>query len=247
MKAKIAAVSPFLLITRDPRDFPHESSEKDIPFSTFRTIDAADLLRVHNAVAQNRLGQDVSTFWDKLRQQRNIVMHLGWIKAPPISALELVSHILYVNRFLNPDMTWPRVLLDGYNEPDLSFPYSDKESIAYGTTVEQIKLTIDELPPSLVKRYFGYNTKNRSYDCPHCYSEASNSHSDFSPLAQLRPRSPTSTTLYCFVCDQTTPVLRRHCQAEGCPSNVLSDDEGSWGQCLVCGHDNSPDEIGKAP
>src|SRR6266849_4499472 len=49
LKARIAAVSPYLLIAGDPRGWP-KGSANDVSFSEFRTIDASDLIRVHNTV-----------------------------------------------------------------------------------------------------------------------------------------------------------------------------------------------------
>lgn len=244
LKARIAEVSPFLLVVRDAREFPHEGSVEDIPFSKFRTIDAADLLRVHNAVAPHRLGTNVSDFWETLRRQRNVVMHIGWTKAPPISAHELRAHILFANHFLNPDMKWTRVLLEGSDEPDLSFPYSeDVESMTYGATLQDIGGLVGELPPSMVRQYFGFDRRARSYDCPKCAYKARQADVRFPALAQLRPpRTPGATSLYCFVCDETMPVRRERCRNTGCRSNVLSDVDGSWGQCLVCGHGNEDTE-----
>lgn len=243
LKARIAEVSPFLLIVRDAREFPHESSVTDIPFSTFRTIDAADLLRVHNAVSARRLGAPMTSFWEMLRRQRNIVMHLGWTKAPPISAHELRSHILFANHALHPDTRWTQVLLERSDEPDLSYPHDeDIESMSFGHTLQNMGELVHELPPSMVKQYFDFDRKSRSYICPECAAKARKADVDLPALAQIRPRKPGESTLYCFVCDKTMPVQRKSCCSPGCKSDVLSDIEGSRGQCLVCGHENEGDD-----
>lgn len=197
LKARIAEVSPFLLIVRDAREFPHESGTADIPFSTFRTIDAADLLRVHSAVVSQRLAPSMSTFWETLRRQRNVVMHIGWTKAPPISAHELRSHILFANHMLHPARPWTQVLLEKPEEPDLSYPHDeDAASMSFGMTLESIGELMEALPPSMVRQYFGFDRKSRGYDCPECAFKARNSDAHFPALAQLKPRKPGSTTLY---------------------------------------------------
>jgi hypothetical protein len=63
LKGRIAAVSPFLLIARDARDYPGNSTTRDVPFSEFRSLDAADLLRVHNTVCPARLDGEFAVFW----------------------------------------------------------------------------------------------------------------------------------------------------------------------------------------
>jgi hypothetical protein len=42
LKGKIAAVSPLLLISGDPKDWPGGCDKNDIPFADFKTIDAQD-------------------------------------------------------------------------------------------------------------------------------------------------------------------------------------------------------------
>lgn len=48
LKGRIALISPFLLIPRDPRDWPKGVENHGVPFSEFRMLDAADLFKVHN-------------------------------------------------------------------------------------------------------------------------------------------------------------------------------------------------------
>ena len=48
LKGRIAAVSPFLLLSRDPREGLEGVDTKDISFGEFHTINASDLLKVHN-------------------------------------------------------------------------------------------------------------------------------------------------------------------------------------------------------
>jgi hypothetical protein len=55
LKSRIAAVSPYLLLTRDVRDWPKGSDTGNTPFSQFRTIDAGDLPRLCNIVSGSRL------------------------------------------------------------------------------------------------------------------------------------------------------------------------------------------------
>lgn len=46
----------------------------------------------------------------------------------------------------------------------------------------------------------------------------------------LFPNKPTSTNLYCVVCDQNYKVIRSNCVNEDCKGNVISEDE----TCLTC-------------
>src|SRR5262245_27632570 len=55
MKSRIAAVSPFLLISGEPRGWPKGSHRHDTSFAEFRTVDAADLIRMHDTVCSTRI------------------------------------------------------------------------------------------------------------------------------------------------------------------------------------------------
>jgi hypothetical protein len=46
LKGRIASISPFLLISRDPKDWPKGVDTDAVPFSEFRTLDAADLVKL---------------------------------------------------------------------------------------------------------------------------------------------------------------------------------------------------------
>lgn len=102
LKGRIAAVSPFLLISSDARDWPAHSDKKDVPFSAFRTTDAADLLRVHDTVApaSERLPLSFRGFFDEVRRQRNVIMHHGY-SGQKIDVAELfVANQHYVPKML---------------------------------------------------------------------------------------------------------------------------------------------------
>ncbi len=51
LKARIAAISSFLLISRNPSDWPKGCDKRDASFADFRTIDAQDLIRAHDTTA----------------------------------------------------------------------------------------------------------------------------------------------------------------------------------------------------
>jgi hypothetical protein len=58
LRGRIASISPFLLISRDPKDWPKTVENGAVPFSDFRTLDAADLIMVHQIprpIAQQEL------------------------------------------------------------------------------------------------------------------------------------------------------------------------------------------------
>lgn len=88
-------------------------------------------------------------------------------------------------------------------------------------------------------RFFGV-PKQRQYICPNCtYSLARNS-GLVPDTSVLRPNTPESTGVWCFVCDETQEVVRIECPDADCKGNVVSVD---WTQCLSCGRQvDLPDE-----
>lgn len=46
LKGKIISISPYLLISLEPRNLPKSSTNSDISFSSFRMLDAQDLVKV---------------------------------------------------------------------------------------------------------------------------------------------------------------------------------------------------------
>jgi len=245
LKGRIAFVSPFLLIAKDARDYPSGSDKADVPFSAFRTIDAADLLRVHNSVFSVRLRDDFHNFWDAIRRQRNAIIHSIASEAR-IEAKDILGHILVVNEFLHGEQFWPQRRLAYSGTEEYWAAYPQMANYTYGFVRDEMAIAVHNLAPSIIKKYFDFDKRARGYICPNCYEYADRKlQREVIPhLAQLRPRGAESKSLYCFVCKKTTAVLRQRCQAHGCPSNVLNDSpnlemSNRRGMCLVCQEDNA--------
>jgi hypothetical protein len=244
LKGRVASVSPFLLIANDARDYPSGSDKTDVPFSAFRTIDAADLLRVHNSVFSVRLGDDFKTYWDSIRRQRNLIIH-SVATEPCIDAKDILTHVLVANEFLHGEQSWPRRRLAYSDLEEYTAAFPQMDNYTHGFVLDEMALVIRNLSPSIVKKYFGFDKRSRAYICVHCYEAVDRKlQREVMPhLAQLRPRATGSKSLYCSMCEKTTAVLRQRCQADGCPSNVLGDEPGWFGgrrgMCLVCQADNA--------
>ncbi|MBB4098000.1 hypothetical protein [Sphingomonas kyeonggiensis] len=226
LKGRIVAVSPYLLISRDPKDWPKGIDTQPVPFSEFRTLDAADLIKVHNSVLAPPFDQAFRDFWDGARRDRNTIMHSVALKS--FDPATLVRTILTAAETLFADMRWPQRLL----EMEL-----DGASAAYGldessqnAVMRQIDTAIRHLEPAESRRFFRFDTKRRAYVCPVCYYRANRDWQDNWPaLAQFPEKTPGSTSLHCVVCEETTEVERTSCTNGVCPADVLHD-----GMCLTC-------------
>src|ERR1035437_2923933 len=76
LKSKIAKVSPFLLLSKEVRDWP-SSDKNDVSFADFRTVDTADLIKLHNSVCSDRLEDAFIQLFNLVRTRRNQIIHQG--------------------------------------------------------------------------------------------------------------------------------------------------------------------------
>lgn len=172
IKAKISAVSPFLIFTGSPSSWPKHCDKKNTHFSEFHTIDAQDLIRVHDTVCETKFNDKFKQTYNDMRELRNKIMHTV-DRQLSIKPEQVAKLILEVHYYLVGEKKWiacRRQFLD--RSPDYSIKYI--RQIAYKAYVLRDLMTelaaiIDLLKPSEVKKYFGYNKRSRSCLCPKCY------------------------------------------------------------------------------
>jgi hypothetical protein len=225
LKGRIAAVSPYLLISRDPQGWPKGVDTQDLSFSEFRTLDAADLVKVHNTFHAAKLDNEFRTFWDGVRADRNKTMHS--VPRKTFDTAMLIRSVLTAAFYLYNDQPWGAhcVQLEANNKFVVLGVSEDERD----TVVRQIDIAIRHLKPAEAKRLLGYEAKRRHYMCADCYDSANKDYRhDLPMLAHLTEKSPTADKLYCAACAETQPVIRIACT--NCEGNVLSDE----GMCLTC-------------
>lgn len=227
LKGRIAAISPYLLIVGNPKDWPKGCDKGNTAFADFRTIEAQDLIRVHNTVVRETLPVSFITNYAKLRRLRNTIMHTV-DKRVSKDFNDVILTILDVFEVLVTPQGWfsrRRIYLERHPN---AVAYTDE--YVEGVLVREGLKLIEILKPKECNKYLGYNKKSRSYLCPSC--AYSSRESDITPYtAQLRPNSPESTTLYCFICNNKIKVVRKKCVNPDCKSNVI-DAEDEY--CLLC-------------
>lgn len=226
LKGRIASISPFLLISRDPKDWPRGVDTGAVPFSEFRTLDAADLVKVHNTFATVPLDEKFREFWEKVRRDRNKIMHS--VSTMALDAATLVRTMLTAAQTLFGEVYWPKRLLD--LESTGKYAAYGFDDYSYNVVLHQIDIAIRHLTPKENKTFFGFDTKRHCYICPNCYNHANHDAREELPeLAQLKSKTQGERALHCILCDGTVEVDRVSCTNPGCPSNVICD-----GMCLTC-------------
>lgn len=230
LKGKIAEISPYLLLAESPTRWPSPYDGHELTFAEFKTVDAQDLIRLHDTVQGAHLAPEFVDKFNALRSKRNTISH-SIDKKLQVHTLEVIESILFLHKALFPNENWAKIRATFIrNYPDASLSGGEYST---NNACLELEIVLKMLPPAAVETFFGISKKQRLYICPNCFDYASH-HQDFDhKLAALRPKSPTATTLYCPVCDCEHQVVRRGCDQGKCLGNVLSIDERPV--CLTCG------------
>ncbi|QDV56488.1 hypothetical protein [Rosistilla oblonga] len=227
LKSIISRTSPFLLISGNPSSWPADVTVSDTPYSAFRTIDAQDLVRVHDSVASLRLPSDFARRFDELRQKRNSIMHTV-DRHLRVEVLDVFRDVLEITHHLIRPLAWV--------EKRRQFLESCTMSVAYSTEHVDVRMARDFLrlanllQPAEVAKYFDIDKKQRRYYCWDCQFECCDHYFD-AKSAVLRPNTPSSTTVFCFICGNSRTIRRLDCSHPDCKGNVIDTEEGT---CLTC-------------
>lgn len=228
IKGRIVEVSPYLLISDSPSRWPSPYEGSAIDFELFRTIDAQDLIRVHDTFSHATFDANFVEKFHNLRAVRNVVMHSAG-KNVSVRVAEIIENALYMHKYLFPGESWFRIRREFLRRAPGSHLGADE--FATNTTCWEASIVVKLLPPAQVESYLGIDKKQRLYLCPGCLDDANTDGGFEHKLAVLRPKSPDSTNLYCPVCDQTHSVFRKDCTEEDCLGNVIAEENG---RCLTC-------------
>ena len=229
LKARIVAVSPFLLFTSFPEKLPKDCHKKNTSFSDFLTINATDLMRVHDTCAPTRLPPEFVNSFNELRRQRNAIMHTV-DRRLDIQVEKLISAILMIHFYLCPGKRWIDARVQGIQNSPIAKLYPDSNETAAMLSSE-FSLVCELLTPKEMKKFFGFSKSRRLYLCPYCRHVFPDM--DLMPLtSHLEPNNSTSTNLWCFVCDNNQKVTREKCDDPKCSGNVIDDE---YEECATCG------------
>jgi len=230
LKARIADVSPYLLVSGNPRDWPKGCDTSDLPFSEFRTLDAQDLVRAHDAVTNQRLPDDFKRQYEAFRRMRNTIFHTV-NKTLRITTEDVIRLILETTEVLIQPRRWIALRREFLNASPVAVGSYAGQDVAIASLNRELPKVVELLKPAELRRFFAFEKRQRSYVCYNCCSALRDYWTEDVMLAQLSPNTPTSTSLHCIACDENTTVVRRPCTQAGCRSNVI---EAEDGVCLVC-------------
>ena len=230
LKAKIAQVSPYLLISSRAVEMPSKCDKQDTSFSAFRTPDAQDLVKIHDTVANERLPEDFKILYERLRVARNMIFHTV-DKESVFTEKDIIHDILAVSDFLIEPRKWTFYRKSYLEERPSSIAWST--DAVSSLLCREMLMVLSILPPAETQRYLGFNKKQRAYICPECTRQCGWADDEIQPAtAQLNPNSPSSVNVHCFVCLNDFDVVRKKCDRPDCKGNVILDGEDC--ECLTC-------------
>jgi len=239
LKARIASVSSYLLITSKASEWPRKCDKEDTSFSSFHIADAQDLIRIHDTVAAARLSETIKQLYSKLRLTRNKIFHTV-DKRLRFSEKEIIQAILEISDELISSQEWTTIRR-AYLEASPSSVAWSSDGVGCRLSREMVAV-LDLVSTADAKRLFGFNKRQRKYICPNCTREHQVLHSEENPMtAQLSPNTPNSTNLLCFVCGENISVIRKRCKNIDCKGNVIHADDDF--ECLTCFIYHDTDEI----
>lgn len=238
IKARIAEVSPFLVIMAHPRDWPASAVNENVSFGEFRSLNAADLIKVHNTVHRDRLSSEVRKQFDKVRKQRNAIMH-SVKAASEIHPGQVAGSILRAYNGILRGEAWFVDRLLHYKRSPEAAAWGD-DYIGNGVLLDW-DLTAHLLSTADLRRFFGFDRNGPNYCCPVCHGNTR----DFDePIRSAILRADDEPPrVQCVVCQQKTAVERRQCEnaswynprtgdeGDRCDGNIFSVDGGT---CLTC-------------
>ncbi len=240
IKGKIVNISPYMLID-SVSSWPSKCNINDISFSSFKSIDAQDLIKVHNTICNSteRFDDTFINFYNEMRTLRNKLMH-SVPKDINIRAEEVLEKILYVhNSFTNKSWNNDRKsFLNNTPTNSMEFFKSQRfhEPYILDQLYKEIKLTVEKLTPSIIKKYFEYDKKRYALLCPKCIeklNELDFPHDSYEYHFKSFQEIDSSGVYRCIICDFSKSISFKDEECECCEKTCI---DSETNQCLISGY-----------
>lgn len=179
IKGKITEISPYILISNSPKDWPSKCDKQNRSFADFKTIDAQDLIKVANTVCDSRYSDDFSVRIDELRKTRNSIIHTV-DRRVNVTISQVIEEILWICENDTTKIDWFSVR-NKYLEED---PIAKLHSTDHVDSVHvwEFCLVADLLGKAKSETYLGIPNKQRRYICPVCLENCESNESDLKPV-----------------------------------------------------------------
>ena len=235
LKARICAVSPYLLLLNTENKF--STLPKSVDFFSLRTLDAIDLPSTANTFCDKPLTDKFLQTYNAIRALRNSVVHAG--KTDKVfNAEELLHTLVFLHHELWPTRRWLVDRVHYAAQTRVGFFHDDRWSSAHSVVMSEIPDTFALFTNSEFRALFGKPKTTRRYVCHSCFYEATTKGGPPSYEHCKTAYLNGSTQLICLMCSGNFKVVRTQCSAEGCKGNVIGDNADDYvGMCHTCGEE----------
>lgn len=239
IKGEISDVSPYLLISGNPQNWPKGCNKNNIVFSSFRTLDAQDLLKVHDTVCEKRFSDKFIQWYESLRVIRNKVIHTV-DKSLSVKPEEVMEFILSAHKYFSKSETWfesRRQYLKQTPINSMKIIQDDENSECYilQSLLIEFRIVIDVLAPSKIKFYLDFDKRAKSIHCPNCLKIVSRidfwDHESVFDCGKTYQETNNTGVFECNLCHYQGCIVKKKCEEDGCESIFL---DSSSGICLEC-------------
>jgi hypothetical protein len=242
LKAKILSISPYLLISLDPRSLPRKSESIDISFSEFRTLDAQDLLKIYNTFSSDRMPDKFNQWFNDMRAMRNKIMHTV-DKTLSVEPASLARSILECHEYLVGKNCWIQSRISYLNRsPEHGVGIgvdqdNENDSFIHLAIHRELSLITNRLSPSETKRFFKYDKRLPGTSCPACYKAFSkNEFFDIKwtdhYINTLQSKNDSNGEAECFVCGHVAGISEAPCK--NCDGFIIDKSTRECSICTIC-------------
>lgn len=232
LKARICAVSPYLLIL--DTGLRLSNSPKNVDFSELRTLDAVDLPGAVNTLTDTPVSDQFIEMYSRLRALRNKIVHLGetGINLNPEKILrDAVS--IYIHIW--PHRKWLSDRLDFASRTRRGWLHDGRYTSTHMEVLHQWPFDIELVTKGEFKALFGQAKAKRRYLCHSCVSAGETKYSGL-----IKPDCATAylnnNILTCLMCSEKSRVERKKCP--NCDGDVVGANDDDWvDYCHSCGRD----------
>lgn len=237
LKARICAVSPYLLLKRT--EVRASDPARNVwDFTDFPTLDASELIRVHDVFCPSAMPQAFRAAYDEIRRNRNKIAHLGLYR-DSIDPSRIIDSLQLQYRALYPERNWM--------EDRLRFStlgrWSDWADGDFNERTSLLNELWSLLPGLSDRQYEWLMEQPRSetrFICFACTDDAR--------LGEGEPYPADVPTAYlgddgghvaCIVCRLPRDIRPATCVDRSCGCGIASSEPASDGRCMLCGRDPS--------
>ncbi len=234
LKAKICEVSPFLLLLKN--DAKLSAVQRNLDFSTFRTLDALDLPGAVNTFCKHPLSEKFIETYNRIRSLRNKIAHLGQ-PGTVFEPSEFFRILIFQYIELWKGRMWLSDRLLFASKTRAAFFHDGRYSSPEMVVMNELPYTLKILTNVEFTQLFGHSKSTRRYVCHVCFSNATTKYEDpdlqWCKTAFLDRGKPI---LKCVMCGESFKIARRKCALAGCQGSIVGDNADDYvGFCHSCG------------